>query len=539
VLGQGRLLTLKSDIGGPRGSGVVAVGDPTILEFDVLPNPRMLRLIGRRVGVTDLSITTAQGDSYSFEVTVGYDIPVLRAQLREAFPDAEVRLAQLREHLIVEGEAHSPAQIQQIVRTLEAYLQSVQVPQETRGREEMGRPLSPSGGELPGPAPAPLPPSPSPAKVKPTAYSQPYAEPAEQPRLPGEAVPGPGGRVSTKATFAKPQIINLLRVVGLHQVMLKVRIAELNRTATREIGADILGVHPGTGNIFGTSIGGATIAATSLLGLGGLTGTATGASSPSTTAFGIFPSGDFEILLHALRRNSLLSILAEPNLVAMDGHQASFLAGGQFPVPVAQSGAGIGSNPAITIEWKDFGVQLNFVPNVIDDQTIRLKVAPEASSIDQALGTRVAGTDVPGIITRKADTTVELHQGETLAIAGLLQVTMDGTTRRIPLLGDLPYIGPLFSNTSHSRAEKELLVMVTPYLVKGMSPEQVGPEPGAEVKDPTDWEFYLMNRIEGRTGRDFRSTIHRDDPGNQAQVERKYISGPVGYSNQPEPKPSR
>jgi pilus assembly protein CpaC len=362
--------------------------------------------------------------------------------------------------------------------------------------------------------------------------------------MPGEAVPGAGGRASTKATFAKPQIINLLRVVGLHQIMLQVRVAELNRTATREIGADILGIDPASGTILGTNIGGNVTSIGNIpsggtaAGFAGLTGLARNAINPATTAFGIFQSANFDILLHALRRNLLLNILAEPNLVAMDGHQASFLAGGQIPVPVAQSGAGIGSNPAITIEWKDFGVQLKFVPNVIDDQTIRLKVAPEVSALDPTTATLVAGTSVPGITTRKADTTVELHQGETLAIAGLLQVTMEGDTRRIPLLGDLPYIGPLFSNTSHRRIEKELLVLVTPYLVKGMSPDQVGPEPGAEVKDPTDWEFYLMNRIEGRTGRDFRSTIHRDDPG-QVQLERKYISGPVGYSNQSEPKPSR
>ena len=141
VVGQGRLMTIKPDLASREGKGVIAVGDPTVVEFEVLPNPHMIRVIGRRVGVTDLSVTAADGQTYSFEVQVVYDLDVLRAQLRQHFPDAILQLAQLREHLIVEGEVRSPEQVSQILKTLEAYLESVQVPHETESQQQ-----TPTGG---------------------------------------------------------------------------------------------------------------------------------------------------------------------------------------------------------------------------------------------------------------------------------------------------------------------------------------------------------------------------------------------------------
>jgi len=470
VLGQGRLLTTKSDIAAPGKKAVIAIGDPTVADFEILPQARALRVIGKRAGVTDLSITTAFGETLSFEVHVVYDLDLLRAQLKQVFPDAHLRLGQIREHLIVEGQARDPAQVSQILHTIEAYLTSA--------------PRSGAAGEK---AVAPAP----------------------------------------------PQIINLIRVPGVHQVLLQVRIAELDRTALREIGADILGVHPGTGNIWGTNIAGAAIDAAALLGVGGLTGSAASLNGTNTTAFGIFPSGDFEILLRALRQNSMMTVLAEPNLIALSGHRASFLAGGQFPIPVPQTGGGISNN--VTIEWKDFGVQLHFLPVVLDDGTIRMSVMPEVSSIDETLGTTlvVGGDPVPGVNSRRTETTVEMCEGQTLAIAGLLLVEMDGQTSRIPGLGDLPYIGPLFSNTNHERMEKELLVLVTPYLASPMNPSQVPALPGQEVQDPNDLEFYLLNRIEGRTGCDFRSTTSWDNPlclVELMKLERKHVCGPIGFS---------
>ncbi len=143
------------------------------------------------------------------------------------------------------------------------------------------------------------------------------------------------------------------------------------------------------------------------------------------------------------------------------------------------------------------------------------------------------GSPVPGLNTRTSHTTVELKQGETLAIAGLMQLSLDGQTQRLPGLGDLPYIGAFFSNTTSSRIEKELVVMVTPYLVEPMAPGQVPAGPGDEVREPNDLEFFLLNRIEGRTGIDKRSTTSYDDPLHlirHSLVEKKYLIGPSGYS---------
>ena len=349
---------------------------------------------------------------------------------------------------------------------------------------------------------------------------------------------GPGGAFAyteqnpiTTATSVKAnaQIINLIRVPGVQQVMLQVRIAEVNRTGLREIGADLGGASGG--NVLGTSIGSASTSALGMLTGGGVTGSATQSAGATTTAFGIFPNANFEIFLRCLRDNSLLTVMAEPNLVAMSGHEASFLAGGQFPVPVPQTGFGIGTN---TILFKDFGVQLVFLPLVQDDDVIRLSVTPEVSSIDFSLGTTlvVGGTPIPGLNTRRATTTVELRQGDTLAIAGLLQVTIDGRTQRIPGLGDLPYIGPLFSNTTHKRIEKELLVLVTPHLVAPLPPGQAPCLPGSEIGDPDDCEFYFLNRIENKNGHAYRSTTSWDDLQlHLMSLEKRTVSGPVGYSD--------
>lgn len=510
IVGQGRLLTLKADIAGKKGTGVVAVGDPTIVEFDLLPNPRMLRLIGKRAGVTDLSVITADGQTITMEVRVVYDLNLLRAQLQQTYPDAYLKLGQLREHLVVEGEARSAAQVAQITHTLELYLESVLRPQQVRGTR----------GQMPA-LPAQPPAAPSPDAAAPNGQPAPAEE---QP--PMQASPGGGGPTEVRGSYARPRLINLIRVPGVHQVLLQVQVAELNRTALRQIGTDLF-ARIGDNRI-GTNISGLGI-----LGLGGLSGTTAAGINPTTTVFGVFDNGDFAFLLNALRRNSVVSILAEPNLTTLSGHRARFLAGGQFPVPVPQSGGTLVNT--VTIEWKDFGVQVDFVPFVMDDGRIRLEVTPEVSTLDFAIGTTIVsgGQPVPGLNTRNVNTTVEMKQGETFALGGLMSVELNAQTNRVPGLGDIPYIGALFSNNSDQRVEKELLIMVTPYLVSPMSPNQVPCLPTDGVTDPNDLEFFLLQRIEGRTGRDVPSTKTWDDPMNlvpHLKLERRCVSGPVGFS---------
>ncbi len=508
VVGQGRILTLKRPISTPQAAGVVAVGDPNLVDFEVLPNPQMIRLFVKRAWVTDLSVTTGDGQAFSFEIRVTYDLDLFRAQLAQVFPDAKVNLAQIRNHIVVEGQARSTVQVQQIIQTVQYYLSSASA-NTVSGSSNSGTP-APAG-----------PPGNDPNVQQPAPGTTPTAG-SNLSQVNNATADTPGGT-------ATGQVINLLQVPTSQQVMLKVKIAELNRTALRQIGADIYGVSPGSGNIFGTNLGASTAQALATLGMGGLTGTANTANATGSTGIGIFPSSDFEIIFKALRKNSLLNILAEPNLIAMSGHRASFLAGGQFPVPVPQGAGGVTNN--VTIQFKDFGVQLDFVPVVLDDERVRLSVTPEVSSIDQSLGTTLVagGLPVPGLNTRRATTTVELRQSQTLAIAGLLQVQLDAQTARIPGLGDLPYLGPMFRNNSHNRVEKELVVMVTPYLVEPAECNEIPPLPGTLIQDPDDLEFYLMGRIQGRTGQPYRATNNWDDP-RRIMLEKRYLHGATGYS---------
>jgi pilus assembly protein CpaC len=511
---------------------LIATGDPSVIEFTVI-NPRQIRIIGLRVGVTDLSITTGRNQVYSFEVRVLADLSLLQGRLHAFFPDASVKLAQLRDHIVVEGEARDTAQVARIIETVSSYLLSVQ--------EGQRRAITAAGGGRGLGAMVPMGAAAAPRQVNPPAPPVPYDPDA----TPEEAMASPelAGPLQVSGEIAPTRIINLLRVPGSQQVMLKVRIAELNRTAFRQIGSNFLGVDPRTGAIVGTQITSAvtgsgelplTTPATRKLNSAVTSSIGALSSQGGTTVFGIFRDGNFMFTFDALRRNALLKILAEPNLVAFNGQLASFLAGGEFPVPVPQVGAG-GIAPTITVRFKEFGVRLGFVPYILDGDRVRLTVAPEVSQIDFSIAVTLVqgGSPVPGLNTRKALTTVELNQGETLAIAGLMQLQMDGTTQRIPGLGDLPIIGPFFSNTTGDRIEKELVVLVTPYLIEPMSHGQVPLTPGDEVKDPNDLEFYFLNRIEGRVGTDFRATTKWDDVFHLRdlfKLEQKYISGPVGFS---------
>ena len=518
-LGQGKLLILAESLeAAGAGQPTIAVGDPNVADFVVI-GTRRVRVIGRRLGVTDLALTTAAGRTESVEVRVVADLLPLEDLLKRSFSTAHVVLQQAAGQVIVEGEARDAHQASRIIETVGRYIQSLQ---DTSGGSAPSRTTVLPGAGLPVP-PAPVPAEPEVAPADNTAAGL----------TPMNAGAGAAPVASGSGSPVALPVVNLLRVPGPQQVLLKVRIAELNRTALRQIGGDVLGIDRKTGAILGTQIGGSIVTAEGTAARR-LTGAATAAASPLTTAFGILQEGNVEFLVSALRRNSLLKILAEPNLMAENGRQASFLAGGEFPVPVPQI-ASSGVAPTITVQFKKFGVQLDFLPTVLEEEVIRLTVDPVVSTIDRAIGTTLVagGTPVPGLNTRQAHTTVDLRPGQTLAIAGLLQLTLDGQTSRIPGLGDLPVLGPFFSNTTSQRMEKELLVLVTPYLVEPMNPGEVPPTPGDEVGGPSDFEFYFLNRIEGRVGKDYRSTTNYPDPmflSPYFRLEKAYLKGPFGFS---------
>ncbi|WZP00662.1 pilus assembly protein N-terminal domain-containing protein [Isosphaeraceae bacterium EP7] len=537
-LGQGRFLTFKDDLAQEdKPAPFLAVGDPSVVDFFQV-GPRQLRLIGKSLGSTDLTVTDSTGRSYDFEVRVVADLDPLRAMLRQSFPDASLNLLQLREKIVVEGQARDATQVGRIIATIETFFKSVrqvQIPGQVANKDEKVLAPNPEGVAVP-----PLPVEPIPSGLSGGALLN---TPAAQ----GGGASGQAGLAATytvgQIVTNQPQVINLIRVPSSQQVLLKVRVAELNRTGFRQIGADLLGIIPQFSTLLGTQIAGnaltpgqigastfqqATTAGRPLANL---------ALGSQATAFGTFSHGQFNVILTALRRNSLVKILAEPNLVALNGHQANFLAGGEFPVP-SFSGVGAGApggGGASTTQFKEFGVRLAFLPIIVDGDTVRLTVDPEVSTVDTTLATTLVpgGSPVPGLNVRKSHTTVELRQGDTLAIAGLMQLDLAGNTQKIPLLGDLPYIGTFFSNTSSNRVEKELIVLVTPYIIEPMPPGQVPPVPGDEVSEPNDLEFFFLNRIEGRTGIDGRSSTSYDDPLHLVRsslVEKRHLIGPSGFS---------
>src|SRR5439155_16129297 len=226
---------------------------------------------------------------------------------------------------------------------------------------------------------------------------------------------------------------------------------------------------------------------------------ATGPVSSGVTLFGSGQTGDlaFRYFVQALRENNLLRILAEPNLTAISGQEASFLAGGEFPVPVPQSGTGGGTT--ITIDYREFGVRLRFVPVVLGDGKIRLKMTPEVSDLDFSSPLTIQGSKIPTVNKRTVTTTVELADGQTFAIAGLLNNTVNATRDVTPLLGDIPILGALFRSTRYERQETELVVLVTPRLVEPMNPSQIPPLPGEGWRHPNELDQFLNADIGGET----------------------------------------
>ncbi|MFM5885216.1 MAG: type II and III secretion system protein family protein [Novosphingobium sp.] len=297
--------------------------------------------------------------------------------------------------------------------------------------------------------------------------------------------------VQLARSFAGDKVINLISVGSSQQVMLEVKFAEVSRSVGKEIGVG-LGAADSVGKFTGVIGKGASSTA-------GALATAPLQLSTLSDQFGIFRN-NFTIggvgltaIINGLESKGMAKTLAQPSLMALSGEKASFLAGGEFPVPVAQSsgGGGAGGAQAITVEFKQFGVSLGFTPTVLGDKTINLIVEPEVSAIDPSASFSVGNITVPGLRTRRASTTLELRDGESFAIAGLLSRDFQTTVDQVPLLGSIPILGALFRSTNFKRGETELLIVVTPHLVAPIRADQVR-LPTDLVRDPDEAETFLM-----------------------------------------------
>jgi pilus assembly protein CpaC len=287
------------------------------------------------------------------------------------------------------------------------------------------------------------------------------------------------------------KVLNYLQVSGVQTIMLRVRMMEAQRSKIRALGFNFL-EQPKNG--FVTSLPGSLVSLASGSSSGsGFLGPALATANPSaiTGAFGVFSnSNSFTGFIEALRQENLLTILAEPNLVTTNGRPANFLDGGQFPVPIPQ---GLGT---VSIQYKSFGVQLEFVPTILSSGRLRMSVSPEVSSKDLSNSITVQGINVPSLITRRVNTEVEMNFGETLVIAGLISNQVSSSTSKIPFLGELPWIGAAFRRVSHNETETELIVLVTPELVSPVDESQLPDGPARGTVSPTDRELYLNGYVE-------------------------------------------
>ena len=283
------------------------------------------------------------------------------------------------------------------------------------------------------------------------------------------------GKISTPAaaeriaaiaeTYAPKKVLNMMSLATATQIMLEVRIAEMSRGTVKQLG--ISNVAFGSGATNGIVSG-------PVAGVGGFSAALN------------FP-GNLSFRLDALEQKGLVRTLAQPNLIALSGETASFLAGGEFPVPT-----GVAVNGQVSIEFKEFGVGLKFTPTLLEDGLINLLVAPSVSSLDTTAGIDLNGLRIPGLRTRKATTTLELRDGQAFAMAGLIQSDFRDTLNAIPLLGKLPILGALFRSTSYNRNETELVIIVTPRLVRPVKAGTALTLPTDRVREPSDTDLFLM-----------------------------------------------
>ncbi|WP_428928171.1 type II and III secretion system protein family protein [Marinibacterium sp. SX1] len=314
--------------------------------------------------------------------------------------------------------------------------------------------------------------------------------------------------------YAPERVSNLMSVGGVHQVMLKVRFAEMQRAVSKSLSAS-LGLN---GSMFGSNLG--LNGGSGTLNTSGALSNAFSGNIPESNEntgavlFG-FNAGSVQVglLLEALEQKGVVRSLAEPNLTALSGQEAKFLAGGEYPVPIAQDLGQIG------VEFKPFGIQLNFIPRVVDNQVINLELEAAVSAIDSSNGISVNGFEIDAFTRRSTSTTVELRDGESFAIAGLIEDNFLDNSAQLPWLGDVPVLGTLFRSADYQRNQTELVIIVTAHLVTPTRGEALA-LPTDRVKPPSEKDLFLFGKV---------ADTNRPQAGPAGEVAKQDFSGSYGY----------
>ena len=502
---------LKAEID-PQLPLALAVGRPKILQFKAtpsrvfLPNEDVvtaeildlqsgqeLALTGLKAGSTTLTLWFEDPSSPDGKAIISYLVQVykdplltrplgnLEDDINTTFPNCRIELIELGGRLVVKGQAQDAIQVVQILQILAGArgatagitrVQNTPTVTTALNFNEQNDPL---------------------AQEEAAALRRETLDPV---------------------ALARAGIVNLIRVPGEQQVMLRVTVAEMSREASRSIGLDF-SISGNSGNTVFRSL------------------------TPMTSEGNFLASvdsGQIRLAIEALRTMGLSRTLAEPNLVTTNGNQASFRAGGDFPVPVLAAG-GIGAGQNLQgVQFVPFGVDLNFVPLIQDRDVIRLQLNAAITARDQAGGGNFNGTFVPGLTSKNIFTNVELKSGQTLAVGGILQTSFTAGGSRLPFWGDLPVLGGLGGINRTTAKEVELVILVTPELVAPVDSCDIPNLPGSDTFEPTDIEFFVKNRLESRRTKDFRSPVRTDFA--KLRVPDKccpdqYLLGPVGPTDRP------
>lgn len=446
TLGKSTLLKLPAPI------KRISVGSPSVADV-MLINPQEVYILGKIVGMTNLTLWTRDGKSTVIDINVFMDVAALSHQLHQIMPEEkDIRVTAAGDSLIMSGFVSNTLKADRAITLADAFIRtsvlnmmmSIQGNQQAAGNGQGG------GG----------------TQIQNNSDS------------PGAGA-GPGSS----------KVINLLQVRDNQQVMLEVRVAEVNRTEAEKLGFDFKGAMRKTGSTWTQIMAGLIGGSPASLLLGKNLGASAGQGIGGASEGGAF-------LIDAEKKDSVIKILAEPTIVAISGQEASFLVGGEIMIPVS---SGVGGT--VRLQSKQFGVGLVFLPTVLEEGRINLRVNPEVSELvsfqqvaSSGLGAIVA---VPTFKTRRISTTVQLRDGQSLAIGGLLQDNFKEQIKRFPMLGEVPVLGALFSSSDFQMDKTELMIIVTPRLVQPLQPDY-GTPIDAFIR-PGRGEFLLQGRLESET----------------------------------------
>jgi pilus assembly protein CpaC len=511
VQGQTRLMVFKQV---PKR---IQIADDYIAGYTLLET-KELSLLGRNVGSTVLtfwfvdpkdgkeSILTYQVKVLpdpEYRVRLDRVYKALAEEINRSFPNSVVNLAMVGDKLVLSGHAKDIADAAHILRIVRA---NAPMPynNQPRARDTARIPFD-------------------------------RQKAGRDPNDPVQGEPVPPGLDEYELGNSHPYIINLLRINGEQQVMLRVTVAEVNRAAARSIGLNFTIFNAKGQAVFSNQTGSILTGGITQTGFAGSTIVPLNLANGAVQGAGAFnnlnallDNGQVQLAISALRDLNYARSLAEPTLVTLNGQTANFQAGGQFPVPVVAGYTNVGLQG---VNFVPYGVQLAFTPYITDRDRVRLQINANVSSRDLAAGmTNIGGTGVPTLSTRNFQTTVEMREGQTLAVAGLIQNNLGADSKRVPFFGDLPFFGRAFAFDRVNAGEQELIILITPVLVHPMERKEVPPLPGSDLIEPSDLEFYLHGRLESRYGVDYRSPVRTDwhRITNFRRYERLYLSGPSG-----------